>query len=173
MQPWERLSEEIVYEGDRRMARRRYRRPDGGEASYDVTLHGPVVSVLALTDDDEVVLTRQFRPGPERVLLDLPSGFVDEGEDPEAAAARELAEETGYEGDLQEVGRTTPNAYSTEVRHIFVARRCRRAERQHTEEDEDIDVVVMSLDEFRRSLREDRLTVVDGAYLALDAAGLL
>ncbi len=155
------------------MARRRYRRPDGEEASYDVTLHGPVVSVLALTDDDEAVLTRQFRPGPERVLLDLPSGFVDDGEDPGTAAARELAEETGYQGSLRQIGRTTPNAYSTEVRHIFVARHCRRRQAQETEPDEDIEVVLMPVEELRRLLRRDELTVVDGTYLALDAAGLL
>ncbi len=173
VEPWERLGEEIVHEGDRTMVRRRYRRPDGGEAGYDVTLHGPVVSVLALTDEDEVVLTRQFRPGPERVLLDLPSGFVDDGEDPGAAAARELAEETGYHGALSSVGRTTPNAYSTEVRHIFVARHCRPSKTQDTEPDEDIEVVLVSLEELRRLLRHDQLTVVDGAYLALDAVGML
>jgi hypothetical protein len=61
VEPWDRLSEEIVHEGARTMARRRYRRPDGGEAGYDVILHGPVVSVLALTDDEEVVLNELCR----------------------------------------------------------------------------------------------------------------
>lgn len=173
MQPWPRIAEEMVYKGDRTMARRTYRRPDGEEAGYDVTLHGPVVSVLALTDDDQVILTRQFRPGPERVMVDMPSGFVDDGEDPAAAAARELAEETGYEGTLSPVGRITPNGYSTEVRHIFVARDCRQVRDQATAPDEHIEVFLVSIDELRRLLRDDRLTVVDGAYLALDALGRL
>jgi ADP-ribose pyrophosphatase len=173
MEPWPCVGEEIVYQADRTVARRTYRRPDGEEAGYDVILHGPGVSVLALTDDDEVVLTRQFRPGPERVLLDLPSGFIDDGEDPATAAARELAEETGYEGRLTEVGRTTPDAYSTQVRHIFVGRECRPVQTQHTEPDEDIEVVLVPVDELRRLLREDQLTVVDGAYLALDVVGRL
>jgi ADP-ribose pyrophosphatase len=168
MEPWPRVGEEIVYKVDRTLARRTYRRPDGEETSFDVVVQGPGVSVLALTDADEVVLTRQFRPGPERVLLDLPSGFVDEGEDLPAAAARELSEETGYEGRLTQVGRTTPSGYSTEVRHIFVARQCRRLQDQDTEPDEDIEVVLVSVDELRRLLRDDQLTVVDGAYLALD-----
>ncbi len=173
MEPWPRLGEEIVYRGERTMAQRTYRRPDGEETRYDVTLHGPVAIVLALTDDNHVVLTRQFRPGPERVVLDLPSGFVDDGEDPATAAARELAEETGYEGSLTQVGRTTPNAYSTEVRHIFVARDCRRPRTQQTEADEDIEVVLVKVEELRQLLRDDQLTVVDGAYLALDALGRL
>ena len=173
MEPWPRTAEEIVYKGDRTMARRTYRRPDGEATGYDVTLHGPGVSVLALTDDDRVVLTRQFRPGPERVMIDIPSGFVDDGEDPAEAAARELAEETGYEGTLSAVGRTTPNGYSTEVRHIFVAHACRRVRDQTTAPDEDIEVFLASIDELRRLLRDDQLTVVDGTYLALDALGRL
>jgi ADP-ribose pyrophosphatase len=173
MEPWPRLREEIVYQLDRTMARRTYRRPDGEETSYDVILHDPGVTVLALTEDNEVVLTRQFRPGPERIMLDLPSGFIDDGEDAETAAARELAEETGYEGTLVRVGRTTPNGYSTEVRHIFVARNCRRVQKQETEPDEDIEIVLVSLAQLRRLLRDDQLTVVDGTYLALDAIGRL
>ena len=173
MEPWPCVGEQIVYQADRTVARRTYLRPDGEETTYDVILHGPGVSVLALTEDDEVVLTRQFRPGPERVLFDLPSGFIDAGEDPATAAARELAEETGYQGRLTEVGRTTPDAYSTQVRHIFVGRDCRRVQTQDTEADEDIEVVLVPVDELRRLLREDQLTVVDGAYLALDAVGRL
>jgi ADP-ribose pyrophosphatase len=173
MQPWPRLGEEVAHHGDRTMVRRRYRRPDGGEAGFDITLHGETASVLALTNDGRVVLTRQFRPGPERVLLDLPGGFVDDGEDPTAAAARELREETGYAGDVRPAGRTTPNPYSTEVRHIFVATGCRRVEEPSTDVNEDVEVVLVSVAELRDLVRTDRLTVVDGTYLALDALGLL
>jgi hypothetical protein len=69
------------------------------------------------------------------------------------------------------VGRTTPNGYSTEVRHIFVARDCRRVQGQETEPDEEIEIVLVSVDELRLLLRDDQLTVVDGAYLALDTLG--
>lgn len=173
MEPWARVGEQVVYQGDQRLSRRRYRQPDGRESGYDVILHGPVVAVLAIDEDDLVVLTRQFRPGPERVLFDLPGGFVDDGESPADAAARELAEETGYEGPLREVGRTTPNAYSTEVRHVFAATGCRRSQEPDTEGDEDIEVSLVSVERLRELLREDQLTVVDAAYLALDALGRL
>ncbi|HEV2760348.1 MAG TPA: NUDIX hydrolase [Acidimicrobiales bacterium] len=173
MEPWPRLAEEIVYRGDRTIARRHYRQPDGAETTFDVTLHGSVVSVLALDEGGKVVLARQFRPGPERVLFDLPSGYVEDDEDVASAAARELAEETGYVGTMREVGRTTPNAYSTEVRHIFVATDCRRRQEPDTEDDEDIEIVLVTVDRLRELLRGDELTVVDGAYLALDVLGLL
>lgn len=174
MEPWTRIAEELLHDGEHlSLARRHYRRPDGGEASFEVTLQAAGVSVLALTPDDRVVLVREFRPGPERVVFDLPSGFIDHGEEPAAAANRELAEETGYRGTLQEVGCTTPHAYSSEVRHVFVARDCRRTGDSDPQGDEDIQVVLVTLDELRLMLRNDQLTVVDGAYLALDAAGLL
>lgn len=174
MEPWTRVAEELLYDGDHlSMARRHYRRPGGAEASFEVTLQAPGVSVLALTSDDRVVLVCEFRPGPERVVFDLPSGFMDPGEKPAAAASRELAEETGYRGALREVGRTTPHAYSSEVRHVFVARDCCRSADPDPQEDEDIQIELVTVDELRLMLRNDQLTVVDGAYLALDAAGLL
>jgi ADP-ribose pyrophosphatase len=68
------------------------------------------VNVLALTDDQRVVLVRQYRPGIDRVCLEIPGGIIDPGEDPCAAATRELAEETGYTGGtLEVIGKVAPN----------------------------------------------------------------
>lgn len=69
------------------------------------------VNVIALTSDGEVVLVRQYRHGIERMALEIPSGLVDEDEEPQAAAERELAEETGYTGTRWTMlGRSRPNA---------------------------------------------------------------
>src|SRR5512143_3113116 len=68
------------------------------------------VNVTALTDDHRAVLLRQFRPGTDQVCLEIPGGMIDPGEDPCAAAARELAEETGYTGGtLELLGKVAPN----------------------------------------------------------------
>jgi ADP-ribose pyrophosphatase len=169
----ERVGEQVVYEGDRRLARRRYASPDG-DVTFDIVLDGPGTAVLALTDDGHVVLTRQFRPGAERVVWDLPGGFVDEGETPAEAAARELREETGYEAaEVAVVAALYPSAYSTEKRHAVVARGCRRTAPPATDEDERVEVRLVSVDELRRIARAGDLTAVDAAYLALDHAGLL
>ena len=54
------------------------------------------VSILAVTADGRVPLVRQFRPAVRRVTLELPGGLLDSKESPEAVAARELEEETGF-----------------------------------------------------------------------------
>lgn len=63
------------------------------------------VLVLALTEKDEIILVKQFRPALDQYTLELPSGSVDARESPKEAAARELFEETGYRcRDLKTLG---------------------------------------------------------------------
>jgi len=76
-----------------------FRLPSGREiADYWISEYPPWVNVVAVTAADELVLIRQYRPGLDDVHYEIPAGVVDEGEDIEAAARRELAEETGYGG---------------------------------------------------------------------------
>lgn len=78
--------------------------PRGRETFYTVRTH-PYVVVLAVTTDGRVPLVRQYRPAVDEVVLELPSGHVDEGETPADAARRELLEETGCEaGELVFLG---------------------------------------------------------------------
>jgi ADP-ribose pyrophosphatase len=68
------------------------------------------VSITALTDKGDYLLVRQYRPAPERYTLELPSGHVDPGETPEAAARRELIEETGYRpARVEHIGTLLPD----------------------------------------------------------------
>ena len=68
------------------------------------------VSVVALTEQDEVLLVRQYRPVVEEPTLELPSGHVEPGEEPEQSMRRELIEETGYEaGEIELLGCLTPD----------------------------------------------------------------
>jgi len=74
-----------------------FRLPTGREiADYWISEYPPWVNVVAVTTDDQVVLIRQYRPGLGDVHYEIPAGVVNEGEDIETAARRELAEETGY-----------------------------------------------------------------------------
>ena len=68
------------------------------------------VNVVALTEEEEVLLIEQFRHGTEEVTVEIPGGTVDPGEDPLSAGLRELREETGYGGgEARLIGAVAPN----------------------------------------------------------------
>jgi ADP-ribose pyrophosphatase len=174
--PWELLAERQRTGGWLPVATRTYRMPDGSISEWDI--HVPpftTVAVLALTTDDDLVLTRQFRPGPDRVLVDLPGGIVDRGESVLAAAGRELREETGFAATSVELaGACWAFGASTWRRHVVIARGCHLAgEVTSWGGDEYCEPTVLPLSEFRAVLRSGETTDVDLGYLALDAAGLL
>ena len=100
--------------GWRTIVRKRYQFPDGTEHDFDTI--GPegyeAAAILALTPDNKLVISEQYRPGPDRSMYELPGGFLDEGEQQEQAAKRELLEETGYEAKRVEyLGFVYPEAY--------------------------------------------------------------
>jgi ADP-ribose pyrophosphatase len=134
---------------------------------------GQTVGVLALTPDGRLLCVRQFRPGPDRVVLNIPGGFVDEGETPIEAAARELTEETGYTSDDMELVATARVASSTGQRHVVIARDCRPDGVQNLDAYEDCEPVVLDVADVREQLRNGGMTGVDIVYLGLDHAGLL
>lgn len=170
---WEKLGERTLYRGWRHVVGRTFRLPNGDEHEYEVKVEPASAVVLALRDDEQVVLVREFRPGLEESLLELPGGELEDGEDPREAARRELLEETGYAGELVEAGTMFDCAYSTRVRHVFVAHGCHRVAEPRPDAGEAPQVELMSLDAFREHLRGGRLTDVGPGYLALDRLGLL
>lgn len=165
---WRRLSERIVHDGYRQIAARTFETPAGLQV-FEVKVEPDTAAALALTSEREVVLVREFRPGPEEWLLELPGGVVDPNEHPADAARRELLEETGYDGAARVVGTSVDCAYSTRTRHVCVVEDAARI----GESSEGLEVVLLSLEEFREHLRGGRLTDVAAGYTALDALGLL
>ena len=170
---WERVDERPGSAGYLKISQRTYVLPDGSRAVWDILGGDRTVAILALTDDDHVVIARQFRPGPARVLDELPGGAVEDGETVLDAAARELLEETGYAGDLELAGTSWFASMASTQRFAVVARRARRVSEPNNQPGEFCEVVLMHRDEFRRHLRSGNLTDVDLGYLALDHLGSL
>ncbi len=171
--PWQKLKEEPFAAGWRKLVKKTFQMPDGKISDFDIKAENQAVCVLALTTDKQVILAKQFRPGPEKILLEMPGGVIDKNETAEAAIKRELLEETGYTGNFQFVGTSLDCAYSTLIRHNFVATDCHKIQEQKLEANEFIEIVTMSLTDFRKHLQSGELTDIESGYLGLDYLKLL
>lgn len=133
--------------------------------------------VVAITPEEQVVLIRQYRHGAGKVILELPAGAIEPGEDPEAGAARELFEETGYRAErLEFLFKIAPNATdSTSHAQCYLARNVRLAGEQHLDETEALEVVLMDREEVRRLLRQggiEQAVHVAALYRAVELGAL-
>jgi ADP-ribose pyrophosphatase len=85
--------------------------PDSGAEPYYAIAQPDFVVAVAVTPQRRVLLVRQYRPAIRRFSLEFPAGMVDENEDPAAAVARKLLEETGYPAkSILEIGRAATSA---------------------------------------------------------------
>jgi ADP-ribose pyrophosphatase len=152
---------------------RRYALPDNTVGEWDIFGPDRSVAVLAITTAGEVVLARQYRPGPDAILDEMPGGAVNAGEEVADAAARELLEETGYAGTVHVVAQTWLAGAARTRRFVAVVREATQIAEPRNDPGEFCDVVRVPLAQFRAQLRAGQLTDVDLGYLALDHAGLL
>jgi len=99
VEKWEELSRETAFYNkyDRGIEKVRYKLPDGTESDFYIKKEKSAICVLALTKDKKVVLAKQFRPGPNEIILELPGGGIEKGEDQRAALNREIMDEAGID----------------------------------------------------------------------------
>lgn len=130
---------------------------NGQQATREVVRHCPAVAVLAVTDDDKVVLVRQFRYPVDKPLLEVPAGKMDgdESETPEGTAARELAEETPYTADKIELIHNfyTAPGFCDEFMYLYRASGLQANSNLQPDEDEFVDTVLYSREEAINALK--------------------
>ena len=161
----------------------RYRHPGRGRERDFVVIEAPDwVNVVALTPDRRLVLVRQFRFGIDDFSLEIPGGVMERGEDPLAAAQRELREETGYTGRRARVlGAVHPNpAIMNNVCHLVLVEQAERTADLAWDHDEEIEVLTAPVDEvfawaqggrIRHALVLDALLLFAPEWERLRAAG--
>lgn len=118
------LKSEQIYDGKLvKLHRVEVQLPDGERSLRELVRHPGAVAIVAIDRDRRVLLVRQFRIAAERVLYELPAGTLEDSEQPELAAVRELREETGYRPEKLEAigGLYVAPGYTTEFIHLFLA----------------------------------------------------
>ncbi len=156
------LSSEVVYTGGVLSLRRDdVAMPGDTHSVRDVVVHPGAVAVVALDDDNQVVLVRQYRHPVGRELDELPAGLLDKADEPaHHTAARELAEEAGLAAEQWHVlvdVLTTPGM-SDEAIRIYLARGLREVKRDVQQHEE------AEMTSFRRPLELVVAAIMTGEY---------
>ena len=132
--------------------------PNGRTSTREIIEHNGAVAIVPMLDARTVIMVKQFRQAAGQVLLEIPAGGMDDGEDPASAAGRELSEEIGYYPQkLTEMFRSyLAPGYSSEMLYTFIAEDLRR-EVLPNDHDEFIEVVSIPLDEAIDMIRDGRI----------------
>lgn len=134
------------------------------------------VEVLAVTENKEIVVVRQYRPPLGTFVIELPSGYVDDEELPEEAIVRELEEETGYICDsVTYLGpfKIAPSRINNTL-HLFFGKGAKLSEKK-VAEDGNIEVLLVNQNDFRGLVKAGEFQEIAGlaAYWLAETEGLL
>jgi ADP-ribose pyrophosphatase len=132
--------------------------PNGRMTTRDIVDHPGAVAIVPVLDGSRIVMVKQFRYAVGKELFEIPAGTLERGEEPDACAARELREETGYKAKsiVRLLSCYMAPGYSNEVIHLYVATGLEKGEKE-TEEDEEIAVEAVGFDETLKMIEENEI----------------
>ncbi|MEO2074330.1 MAG: NUDIX hydrolase [Bacillus sp. (in: firmicutes)] len=151
--------------------------PNGKQSKREIIKHPGAVAILAITDDQKIVMVEQFRKALERTIVEIPAGKLEKEEEPSLCARRELEEETGYECenlDLLTSFYTSPG-FADEIVHVYLATGLTKKENSAAlDEDEFVNLEELTLEEALRYVKEQKIydakTIYAVQYLQLQEA---
>jgi ADP-ribose pyrophosphatase len=160
------IEKQVIFAGKKvRLEVHTLENDDGKRFAKEVVVHPGAVVILAFLEPDRILLIRNRRYTIGQVLLELPAGTLEKGEDPMNAAGRELVEETGYlAGRLKPIGNfyTSPGILSEKM-YAFAAYDLEETQKS-LEEDEEIEVEPVALNEAIAMINDGRIH--DGKTIA-------
>lgn len=159
---WEKLSSKyLVKEKWATLRVDTCRMPDGTLIDdYYVLEYPGWVNAVAITEDDQVIIIKQYRHAAAEVITEIPGGCIDPGETPEQAVKRELLEETGYSFDrIEPLGTLYANpSTGNNKTYSFLATGGKKTHEQHLDGREEIVVELISMQELREMLFDNQFT---------------
>ncbi|QQK79801.1 NUDIX hydrolase [Salicibibacter cibi] len=160
------LNKETIYEGKIiDVELHEVKLPNGKTSMRELVKHPGAVAVIGITDEEKIPLVRQFRKATEEMLLEIPAGKREKGEEPKTTAERELQEETGYKAaHMHEIAQfyTSPG-FADELVSVYLAVGL-QAGMPRTEADEFLSVEEWTLNDAGAALREGRLRDAKTAF---------
>ncbi|MCL6587214.1 MAG: NUDIX hydrolase [Anoxybacillus sp.] len=141
--------------------------PDGNTSKREIVKHPGAVAILPLTNEGKLVLVRQYRKALERVLVEIPAGKLEKGEEPLVTARRELEEETGYSAQSMRhlISFYTSPGFADELVHLYVAEGLVKLEEAAgLDADEFVDLLEVTLEEAVAMLEAKEIYDAKTAY---------
>ncbi|MDQ0299535.1 ADP-ribose pyrophosphatase [Salibacterium salarium] len=132
--------------------------PDGKTSKREIINHPGAVAIIAVTNENKMVMVRQFRKALEKELLEIPAGKLEDNEDPLSSAARELEEETGYKTNklTKVMSFYTSPGFADEIIHIYETEHLYEGV-TYTDDDEFVELVEVTLEEAERLMKEEKI----------------
>jgi ADP-ribose pyrophosphatase len=140
--------------------------PNGKQSKRELIDHPGAVAIIAQTPDDKVLAVRQYRKALGKAIVEIPAGKLEQGEEPELTAVRELEEETGYTCEKLEkvISFYTSPGFANELVHLYVAKGLTKKGEQSADEDEFLDLLHLSIEEMEEMLDSQEIHDAKTAY---------
>ncbi|WLR43812.1 NUDIX hydrolase [Bacillus carboniphilus] len=141
--------------------------PNGNTSKREIIQHPGAVAVIALTNENKLVMVKQYRKALEKSLVEIPAGKMEKGEAPEITAMRELEEETGYSCESMEpiTSFYTSPGFANEIVYLYFANRLTRIhENQALDEDEFVELLEVTIEEAEEMMKNKQIHDAKTAY---------